>query len=165
MDSAVPAHFEDCAPGTIIETCPAASAVMGEIAHRLAVQGGVALLIDYGHLQPRTGSTLQAIAQHRKVDPLADPGTADLTMHVDFDALSDAANVSGVRKLGTATQGSWLSSLGIDARAASLAGSAPERAAEIETARLRLVSADQMGDLFKVAGFANSGWPDGAGLG
>ena len=165
MDSAVPGRFADCAQGTILETCPAASAMMSEIARRLATQGGVALVIDYGHLAPRTGSTLQAIARHRKVDPLTDPGTADLTTHVDFAALAEAADVPGVRMLGSATQGDWLSALGIDARAASLANAAPERAEEVETARTRLVSADQMGALFKVAAFANSDWPQGAGLG
>ena len=164
MDSAVPEDLRDSEPGTIIETCPGASAVMGEIARRLATQGGVALIIDYGHLAPRIGSTLQAVARHRKVDPLADPGTADLTAHVDFAALADAARVDGARLLGSATQGAWLSVLGIDARAATLSKAAPERAAEIEEARSRLVSPDQMGDLFKVIALAHADWPDGAAL-
>ena len=65
-----------------------------EIARRLAGQGGVALAIDYGHLASRTGSTFQAIAQHQKVDPLAEPGTADLTAHVDFAALAEVGGRS-----------------------------------------------------------------------
>lgn len=162
MDSAVPGHLRDAADGTILETCPAASAVMGEIARRLARQGGVALVIDYGHLTPRTGSTLQAIARHRKVDPLAEPGTADLTAHVDFAALADAAE--GARPLGTATQGQWLTALGIDTRAAALAKASPGHAEAIETARHRLVAPDEMGELFKVIAFAGAGWPDGAAL-
>ncbi len=164
MDSAVPPAFADAAPGTIIETCPAAAAVMGEIARRLVAQGGVALVIDYGHLQPRTGSSLQAVARHQKVDPLGHPGTADLTAHVDFAALADAGKTAGVRMLGTATQGEWLTALGIDARAAALSKGAPERGEEIEAARNRLVSPDQMGELFKVTAFAGADWPEGAGL-
>ncbi len=164
MDGAVPDAWADSAPGTIIETCPAAAAVMGEIARRLAAQGGAALAIDYGHLAPRAGSTLQAIARHRKVDPLADPGTADLTAHVDFAALAEVAQREGARVLGSATQGEWLAALGIDARAAALAKAAPERAEEVETARARLTARDQMGALFKVMAFVHPDWPDAAGL-
>ena len=66
--------------------------------------------------------------------------------------------------LGSATQGEWLTALGIDARAAALARAAPARAEEIEVARARLTAPDQMGELFKVIAFARSDWPDGAGL-
>ena len=164
MDSAVPAALADAPTGTIVETCPAASAIMREIARRLAVQGGAALIIDYGHLSPRTGSTLQAVRAHRKVDPLAHPGVADLTAHVDFAALAQAADAEGARRMGGATQGDWLTALGIDARATALTKAAPGRAEEVRAARARLVQAEQMGELFKVMGFANADWPDGAGL-
>ena len=164
MDSAVPASLTQVQPGTIIETCPAASAIMGEIANRFATQGGVALIVDYGHLASRTGSTLQAVAKHRKVDPLAEPGTADLTAHVDFAALADAARVEGVRFLGSATQGQWLAGMGIDARAAALIKAAPDRREDILSAKERLCSDQEMGSLFKVIAFAGGNWPDGAGL-
>ena len=154
----------DAAEGTIVEACPAAGAVTGEIARRLAAQGGAALVIDYGHLAPRTGSTLQAVRAHRKVDPFATPGEADLTAHVDFAALAAAAKRHGARWLGTTTQGSWLTALGIDARAAALAKAAPGQAEEIAAARDRLVGADAMGHLFKAMGLAAPGWPDGAGF-
>ena len=165
MDSAVPADRADAEVGTIVETCPAAAAILQDVAQRLAVQGGATLMIDYGHLAPRTGSTLQAIARHEKVDPLAMPGAADLTAHVDFAALAEVAQREGTRVLGSATQGAFLSALGIDARAAALAKAAPQRAEEIETARHRLVSGEQMGDLFKVLAIAHREWPAGAGLG
>jgi len=165
MDSAVPADRADAEVGVIVETCPAAAAILQDIAQRLAVQGGTALMIDYGHLTPRTGSTLQAIARHEKVDPLVMPGAADLTAHVDFAALAEVAQREGARVLGSATQGAFLSALGIDARAAALAKAAPRRAEEIETARHRLVSGEQMGDLFKVLAIAHPQWPAGAGLG
>ena len=78
--------------------------------------------------------------------------------------MADAARVDGARLLGSATQGAWLSALGIDARAATLSKAAPERAADIEEARSRLVSPEQMGDLFKVIALAHGDWPDGAAL-
>ena len=164
MDAAVPADWLDQPEGTLIETCPGAAAVVDEIAGRLVAQGGAALLIDYGYMQHRAGSTLQAIRAHAKVDPFAAPGEADLTCLVDFAAVADVAMARGARHLGTVTQGSFLRALGIDMRAARLAAGAPDRAAAIEVARDRLIGQDQMGDLFKVLGLAAPGWPEGAGF-
>ena len=164
MDAAVPEDRRQAPAGTILETWSGAAAVMEEVARRLAVQGGAGLFIDYGHTQPRTGSTLQALRAHRMVDPFENPGEADLTAHVDFAALADVAATQGCRWLGTVTQGQWLTALGIDARAAALTRAAPDQAEAIEGARHRLVADEQMGTLFKVMGLAGAGWPDGAGF-
>jgi NADH dehydrogenase [ubiquinone] 1 alpha subcomplex assembly factor 7 len=164
MDAAVPAEWRDAPEGAIIETCPAAAAILYEITTRLAEQGGAALVIDYGHAEFRTGSSLQAVARHRKVDPLALPGEADLTAHVDFATLARIAEAQQVRWLGTQTQGAWLRRLGIEARAEALAARAPHYREELMAARDRLTADDQMGALFKVMGLAAPGWPDGAGF-
>lgn len=164
MDSVVPPEWQDAATGTVLETCPAAAAIVYEIAGRLSEQGGVALLIDYGHAQLQAGSTFQAVKAHQKVDPLASPGTADLTALVDFGTLARVALSREVRHIGTATQGAWLRALGIEARAQALATRAPHYAAEIHEAMLRLVAPGQMGELFKVMGLAGPGWPGGAGF-
>ncbi len=164
MDAAVPEERREAEPGTIIETCPGAAAVIDEVAGRLASQGGAALFIDYGYDKVRDGSTLQAVRAHQKVDPFLNPGEADLTALVDFATLVPVAQARGCRWLGTVPQGRWLQSLGIDARAATLAKAAPEQAEAIESARHRLVSSEQMGDLFKVMGLAAPNWPDGAGF-
>ncbi|MBU6268348.1 MAG: SAM-dependent methyltransferase [Sphingomonadales bacterium] len=164
MDAAVPPDRRDAPTGAIIETCPAAAAVMGEIGARLAQQGGAALLIDYGYREPATGSSLQAVRAHQKVDPFADPGTADLTALVDFAAAAAAAQAAGGRWLGTAEQGAFLRALGIDARAAALARAAPARAEELAAARERLCGDAGMGTLFKVLGLAHPAWPDPAGF-
>jgi len=163
MDIAVPEERRQAEPGTVIETSPAAASVMGEIAGRLAGQGGAALIVDYGHDAPRAGSTLQAVRAHQKVDPFEAPGEADLTTHVDFAALAGIAQASGCRWLGTVGQGAWLQAMGIDVRAASLARTAPGQAAVIEAQKQRLIAEDQMGILFKVMGLAGPGWPDGWG--
>ena len=165
MDAAVPEARRGAAEGTVIETCPGAAAIMFELAGRLADQGGAALAIDYGHGEPRDGSTLQAVARHRKVDPFADPGMADLTAHVDFAALAQIARSRGARWLGTVTQRRWLQALGIDARAEALAGFAPQHRAALFAARDRLTAPGQMGELFKVMGVVAPGWPDGVGFG
>jgi len=164
MDAAVPAGLAGHPEGTLVETCPGAAAVTYEIAGRLREQGGAALLIDYGQAEPRTGSTLQAVRAHAKVDPFAEPGEADLTAHVDFAAVANAALARDVRHLGTVAQGAWLTALGIETRAANLAAFAPQHASAIIAAKDRLVDGEQMGTLFKVLGLAAPGWPEGAGF-
>lgn len=164
MDAAVPDEMQDAPDGTLIETCPGAAASVCEIGERLVAQGGAALLIDYGYDQSRTGSTLQALKAHAKVDPFALPGEADLTCHVDFAAMADAALSRGARHLGTVTQGRFLRGLGIETRAENLGAFAPEHAAAIQAAKERLIADEQMGTLFKVMGLAAPEWPDGAGF-
>lgn len=164
MDAAVPEARRVAPPGTLIETCPAAAAIVAEVAARLAKQGGAALFIDYGSGETRTGSTLQAVQGHRKIDPLAAPGVADLTAHVDFAQAAMVAQAHGSRWLGTVEQGAWLKALGIDARAEALARAAPDHCEALMTARDRLCDAEQMGRLFKVMGLAAPAWPDGAGF-
>ena len=164
MDATVPEARRAAATGAILEFCPGAAATIDEVARRLALQGGAALFIDYGHDVPRDGSTLQAVRSHLKVDPFTDPGEADLTAHVDFAALAQSAAARGAKWLGTVPQGGWLREMGIDARAAALAAAAPGQAEAVHAAKARLIREDQMGTLFKVMGLAAPGWPDGAGF-
>ena len=164
MDAAVPSEWRAGRQGTIIETSPAAASVVAEIAGRLATQGGCALLVDYGHTDLRAGSTMQAVRAHRKVDPFAAPGEADITAHVDFATLAKIAQAHGVTWMGTPTQGEWLKALGIETRAEALAIRAPHQRADVMAARDRLAADDQMGHLFKVMGLAAPGWPHGFGF-
>jgi NADH dehydrogenase [ubiquinone] 1 alpha subcomplex assembly factor 7 len=164
MDAAVPEIRREAEVGTVLETCPAAAAAVSEAAARIAQQGGAALFIDYGHAEPRAGSTLQAVRAHRTVDPFEAPGEADLTAHVDFAALAEVAQAHGARWLGTVSQGAWLRALGIEARAEALAANAPDQRGEVMGAKDRLTGDEQMGRLFKVMGLVAPGWPDGAGF-
>jgi NADH dehydrogenase [ubiquinone] 1 alpha subcomplex assembly factor 7 len=164
MDPVVPQAWREAEEGTIIELNPGAAATAYEVAGRLVEQGGAALFIDYGHGEPRAGSTLQAVRQHLKVDPMVNPGEADLTAHVDFAALAPIAQSRGCKWLGTVPQGRWLRELGIEARADALAAHAPEHASAIHLARDRLIGEGQMGLLFKVMGLAAPGWPEGVGF-
>jgi NADH dehydrogenase [ubiquinone] 1 alpha subcomplex assembly factor 7 len=165
MDAAIPEARRGLAVGTLIETCPAAAAVVYEVAGRLANQGGAALFIDYGHAEERTGSTFQAVRAHRKVDPFANPGEADLTAHVDFAALAQVALSREARWLGTVSQGEFLKALGIEGRAEALSEFAPQHREALHSAMHRLVDEDQMGELFKVMALAAPGWPDAVGFG
>jgi NADH dehydrogenase [ubiquinone] 1 alpha subcomplex assembly factor 7 len=164
MDAAVPAELATDREGAIIETCPAAAAVVGEVARRLAVQGGAALIIDYGRSAPAHGSSLQALRAHAKVDPFAHPGEADLTAHVDFSVFPPIARDHGARWMGTVCQGAFLSALGLGARMEALCRAVPDQADAIRAAAHRLAAPDAMGTLFKVTGLAAPDWPTGAGF-
>jgi SAM-dependent MidA family methyltransferase len=124
-----------------------------QIATRLRAEGGAALIIDYGHTRSDAGDTFQAIARHSFADPLQNPGLADITAHVDFEALARAAEDVGARVHGPVSQGEFLRRLGIEQRAAALmAKAAPEVAADISGALKRLTEGGRggMGAMFKV---------------
>jgi len=163
-DDAIPASLKSQPEGMIVETSPVAAAIMQRCAFRLARQGGAMLAIDYGYSGPAAGDTLQAVKAHRFTDPFADPGEADLTAHVDFTALADAARHAGLTIGALATQGDWLRRLGIDARLASLAAAAPTRADELKGQRDRLVEPREMGELFKAMTVTAPHWPAPAGF-
>ena len=117
---------------------------------------GAALIIDYGHDHYGLGDTLQAVAGHSFTDPLRAPGKADLTAHVDFEALAQCAESMGARIHGPIRQRELFLHLGIEKRAAALKASAPLRAADIEVAFSRLIAegARGMGELFKAIAIA-----------
>jgi NADH dehydrogenase [ubiquinone] 1 alpha subcomplex assembly factor 7 len=147
----VPLRFADAPEGSIFELSPHAVSVGLRLAMRLARDGGAALFIDYGHFLSACGDTLQAVKNHHKYDVLADPGTADLTAHVDFGMLADVLAAGGATVHGPMTQGSFLRALGIEKRAENLlARATPAQASDIKIAIGRLTATDQMGTLFKV---------------
>jgi NADH dehydrogenase [ubiquinone] 1 alpha subcomplex assembly factor 7 len=161
----VPAALRQAPAGSLCEVAPAASGVADALARRVARAGGAALFIDYGHTIRACGETLQAVRGHRPHPVLKDPGEADLTAHVDFAALAEAAIAAGARVWGPATQGEFLRRIGIAARAERLsAGAAPAQAAAIESACRRLIDPGKMGTLFKVLVIAAPDQPAPAGF-
>lgn len=142
--------------GSISESCPVANEVCTMIATAIRQHGGAGLFIDYGTARSVAGDSLQALRAHEYVDVLSEPGTADLTAHVDFERLAAAAVAAGAMVFGPILHGVFLNALGIEARAAKLAESAStdERKA-IEVAVRRLTGADEMGELFKVLGLSS----------
>jgi SAM-dependent MidA family methyltransferase len=150
--------------GEIVETSPARDEAIGSIATCLAAKGGAAIVIDYGHERSAPGDTLQAVRRHGFAPVLADPGAQDLTAHVDFQAVAEAATDTGAAVTPIVAQGEWLIRLGIEARAQALARANPDRANDMQIALERLTSRDQMGELFKVLAIHSPDWPAPAGL-
>jgi SAM-dependent MidA family methyltransferase len=147
----------DAPEGSVYEQSAAQEALGAELGARLAADGGGALLIDYGRDRPGFGDTLQALRRHRKLDPLACPGEADLTVHVDFPAVMAAAEREGA-EAAILTQAGFLARMGVGLRAEALVQARPDKSPMIGRQLNRLVAADQMGELFKACCLHSPGW-------
>ena len=143
------------APGTVTELHAQAEAFVATFADRLV--RGAAFFIDYGfpaaeyyHPQ-RLGGTLMCHRAHRvDADPLADVGLKDITAHVDFTAIALAAQAAGLEIVGYTTQAHFLLNCGI-------AESMRDADLPTNTAAQKLLLEHEMGELFKVIGFAKGG--------
>ncbi|GLQ37238.1 TetR family transcriptional regulator [Rhizobium albus] len=151
--SALPHHWESQPEGTVFEVSPIREAFMAALATKLRAEGGLAAVIDYGHRVPGFGDTLQAMRYHGFDDPLAHPGEADLTSHVDFASLSAAAQASGAHVLGLTCQSDFLLGLGLLDRAGRLGADKDretQKAIEVAVDRIAGTGPGRMGELFKV---------------
>ena len=138
-------------PGEVIEISPAQAAFGQRLGELIGAATGAALLIDYGRARTEPGDTLQALRRHEKVDPLAAPGHADLTVWADFPTVLASALQGGADVTGVSTQAAFLRALGIEARTEALVAANPARENILRRQLARLVDPDQMGELFKAA--------------
>jgi NADH dehydrogenase [ubiquinone] 1 alpha subcomplex assembly factor 7 len=146
----IPASRAGAPDGGVYEVSVAATALTETIARVIAEKGGAALVMDYGYGEELGfGETLQAVGGHTFTDVLADPGENDLSAHVDFVALSEAARHGGAAVYGPRDQGAFLAELGITARAEQLIKANPASAQNLLQAVSRLIAPEQMGNLFK----------------
>ncbi|MEO1537268.1 MAG: SAM-dependent methyltransferase [Pseudomonadota bacterium] len=152
----------DTRDGDIVEVSQVAIGIAQEIGARIAQHGGLALIVDYGGWRS-LGDTFQAVQDHRATDPLAEPGAADLTAHVDFEALGRAASPAVTTEM--IPQGVFLERLGITSRAQTLARALNGDALETHiAAHRRLTHPDEMGTLFKAMALVQAGAPFPAGF-
>ncbi|GGL60005.1 class I SAM-dependent methyltransferase [Wenxinia marina] len=150
-------RLDDTADGDLVEVAQGLPAIAGEIGRRLDAHGGAALIVDYGDWRS-LGDTLQALAGHQRTDPLAAPGAADLTAHVDFEAIARAAAPAVPTRL--VPQGTFLRRLGIAQRAEALGARLDGAAREAhEAAHRRLTLPGEMGLLFKAMGLTRHDAP------
>ena len=146
--------FQDAPVGALVEDGLPARQSVASVASRIALHGGLSFWIDYGGWRS-CGDTLQALRAHAFDDPLAHPGRADLTAHVDFEALVPAGLAHAYD-----TQGSVLGRLGIAARADRLAKNLTGLALENHlAAHRRLTHPEEMGSVFKVLALTSAAAP------
>ncbi|MBN8982552.1 MAG: SAM-dependent methyltransferase [Rhizobiales bacterium] len=156
FDVLMPPQVRAAPNGAIYEWRPDTEIM--DLARRVRNQGGAAIIIDYGHLRSDAGDTFQAVARHNFVSPLKNPGEADITAHVDFEALAKAAEAIGARAHGPVEQGAFLNKLGIEQRALTLMkSSSHEESVLVASALKRLTGKGRngMGQLFKVLGISH----------
>ncbi|ATF17612.1 class I SAM-dependent methyltransferase [Phaeobacter gallaeciensis] len=145
-------RLEDTRDDDLVELCEAAQPMVQTIAARIATHGGAALIVDYGDWRS-LGDTLQALRAHAPSDPLDAPGSADLTTHVDFEALALTAQAAGCSHSRLTPQGVFLERLGITDRAQTLAARLEGNALQsLIAAHRRLTHPEEMGNVFKVLG-------------
>ena len=158
-----PALPDGASVGSVVERCEPAQAIVRALAARIRRTGGAALFLDYGGA---TGDTLQAIRDGKPADPLADPGRADLTAHVDFPALAAFAQEAGAAVFGPEPQGLFLARLGLFQRTDRLArGKTPRDAGRLIAAARRLAEPDRMGRLFNALAICHPDAPAPPGFG
>jgi SAM-dependent MidA family methyltransferase len=118
---------------------------------------GAALLIDYGfprheyyHPQRANGTLMCHLRHHAHADPFFAPGLQDITAHVDFTAMADAALEAGLDVLGYTSQARFLVNAGLMSRMAELDPTDVAHYASATAPVQKLLSEAEMGELFKV---------------
>lgn len=135
-----------------------AEAWIGSAADALA--NGVILLFDYGfpqreyyHPQRKEGTLMCHYRHHSHGDPLVLVGLQDITAHVDFTAMAEAAVASGLDVLGYTSQAAFLIANGLE-RIVAESNASDSRAHLTLTAEIKkLTDPSEMGELFKVIAF------------
>lgn len=145
--------------GDIAEIRPEIPNLIETVASRAQDHALAALFIDYGHEASALGDTFQAVKAHEFTDPLASPGEADITSHVDFEHLAATAEENDLTVHRPISQAQFLSGLGLKERSQKLMENAPtpEVAAEVSNGAQRLTGTRQMGELFKVIALTSDG--------
>lgn len=149
-------------PGSVVEQPAAALEAVAVVARHVAAEGGAGLFIDYGPARSGFGDTLQALKRHAFVEVLAEPGDADLTVHVDFARMAQAGLAAGAAVHGVVTQRDFLLALGLQQRFEALSGRAtPEQVQTLASGVQRLIETGPtaMGELFKILAVAERNLP------
>ena len=121
------------------------------------MERGALLLIDYGypqreyyHPQHARGTLLCHYRHHHHEDPLWLPGLNDITAHVDFTAVANAAHDAGLEVIGYTSQAQFLLNCGITAQLAKLLDQGDRVYLAASRAVGKLISPEEMGEQFKV---------------
>ncbi|MCP5278373.1 MAG: SAM-dependent methyltransferase [Thiobacillus sp.] len=161
MDRPIPSSALDVAVARLPVSAPyltevslAAAALIASLA--ACLEWGLMLLPDYGfsraeyyHAQRHQGTLKVHYRHHSLDDPFFLPGLADITAHVDFTAISEAAEMAGMDLLGYASQGRFLLDGGLLDLMTAMTPGTPDYIRSALAVQ-KLVQPHEMGELFKV---------------
>ena len=133
----------------LIELSPSAINILSSLTKRILETGGIVIIIDYALSHNDLFGSLQAIKDHKYIDPLREPGNSDLSSKVNFSILSNVAKELNANVHGPIKQKVLLQNLGIKLRCEQLIKNNPDKKNAILSDYNRLTSNDEMGDLFK----------------
>jgi SAM-dependent MidA family methyltransferase len=121
---------------------------------------GALIVIDYGfprcerfHPQRAGGTLMCHHRHHARDDPFPFIGLQDMTAHLDFSALAKAAFEGGLDVLGSSAQAALLINCGIIGLLSKSFDPASLSYAKEARAAQRLLSPEEMGEVFKAASF------------
>ncbi len=145
----------DLTPGFISEISLSVPAWIHSAAELL--EAGLILLVDYGfprrelyHPQRSSGTLLCHYRHRAHADPFLYPGLQDITAHVDFTSVAEAAHEAGLCVAGYTTQAHFLLSCGLAEMAAELDAMGTQAQVQLAQQIKRLTLPDEMGEVFKV---------------
>lgn len=143
----------------VVELNIKGNALAHTIAKHIESFGGAALFIDYGYVKQPFLNSLQAVKSHSYHNILENIGETDITAHVNFGELIEIAHKYNVGVTNCVTQRSFLNVLGINMRLERLLLSAtgPQQK-QLASGVARLLDVDNMGSLFKVLAYHQSGF-------
>jgi NADH dehydrogenase [ubiquinone] 1 alpha subcomplex assembly factor 7 len=149
-------NYQGAEDGDFVEISPASIYLLDLIAKHIEQYGGIALIIDYGYVDNNYDPTLQAVKNHKYHNVLEQVGNADITAHVDFDALQKSIIRQNLNVYDIISQRRFLNNMGIALRQEKLISNKSKKDAQkIIKAIERLVDPEGMGMLFKVLTFSS----------
>ncbi len=128
---------------------------ISKIGEFLKKNNGIVIFIDYGYVSGY-GNTLQAIKNHKFVNPLDLPGKVDLTAHVNFSQIIYSAIKNNMDYFGPISQRKFFIKMGALKRLEILSETLKNKKDKnnLELGIKRIIEKDQMGELFKVIALA-----------
>ncbi len=155
-----PKDWQELPTDCVYEFCPEAHDIVYQLSQHIREHRGAGITIDYGYYDNLFTNSFQAVKDHAFHDPLMEPGSADLTTHVNFKRLANTALSAGATAYIGLTQGDFLDQMGIHLRAQMLKKNAsPLQAEKISQDVERLTSPEQMGSLFKTMAITHPDLP------